>query len=49
MEQEYISIEKVLSDLGIEASQNDVITVQDADVIAMSCCNKTDAVCWTQM
>lgn len=45
----YVSIEDILADLGIEDDQDDILTVQDADVIAMACCDKTDGACWTQM
>lgn len=49
MIQEYISLDVIMSDLGISISQVDIISVQNADIVAMACCNKTDAACWTQM
>ena len=33
------------SDLG----NREIITLSDAAAAAMSCCDKTDAACWTQM
>ncbi|MFZ3132428.1 MAG: hypothetical protein WA125_15370 [Desulfosporosinus sp.] len=42
MKQEYISLDEVMSDLGNSISQDDIIIVQDADVFAMACCNKTN-------
>jgi len=33
------------SDLG----QREIVTLSDAAAAAMSCCDKTDALCWTQM
>lgn len=33
------------SDLG----ERDIITLSDAAAATMSCCDKTDGACWTQM
>jgi hypothetical protein len=37
-----------MADLGISDTLDDIITVQDVDIVAMACCNKTTATCWTQ-
>lgn len=46
---EYVSIDCIMADLGISDTLDDIITVQDVDIVAMACCNKTTAACWTQM
>ncbi len=47
--QEYTSFDEILPDFGVEIGKDELFTIQNADVVAMSCCNQTDGACWTQM
>ncbi len=46
---QYVDLGTVASALRGAAFDGEILTLSDAAAATMSCCDKTDALCWTQM
>ena len=45
-----VSVEDVAREAGVDLdAEVEVVSDVDVDGVALSCCNKTDAACWTMM
>lgn len=43
------ALEDAIGQIAADSTEDEVLTAEDAEVVAMACCKNTAGACWTQM